>query len=626
MRAATECVPPLTTSPTPDILLRVGHTGLARLKSALSGQPGTPVAWRNSVAVVAGMVVAGGSGLVVDQYVGGRTFAVSLIVGMFLGLVAVAGPFFMALRLIVGIGVLLTGAVGLAVVALDHAWLAVLGIVILVFVGTVWTAIPLVGGPLGSFPTLVYVMVLAQGQTLTGGGVAGRVMLGSVVGVVGGLVVLVAFSGWDPRKATRGLVAGSWGSGATGQQQGAALQVLRLDSAPRSYVSLVRAAVIARIARNRLESDSATSTYQHGTAAQETIAATVLPRGAMVPRPVPTSVDDARHEMQAASTSAPDRAVVYAWERWQASLGYASAILTGRTVPRADTITGGTLTAEMVRSVLHPESASFRYGVQRAVALGIATFVMLSTDLPEFYWVLLTIFAVMQTNAVATQARAVQYAVGTWIGALAAVALSLVLPSVVLGVLAVALLAAGFAWMVRNYLIMCVAIAAAVALLVGSPDGQYLQWAGLRALDCTVGALTAVAVSAFILRVRPHPELHVEQARDALLTTLARLRAGLADEHVDMAPVLASQASLQRALSNLRSDIQLTRDSDWATEQLAQLTDVNDRVIALGSVVVERAGSRSAEDRRSDEVLVSKGLEDAERRVRAIPVAAASPT
>ena len=466
----------------------------------------------------------------------------------------------------------------------------------------------------------------AQGQTLTGGGVAGRVMLGSVVGVVGGLVVLVAFSGWDPRKATRGLVAGSWGAGATGQQQGAALQVLRLDSAPRSYVSLVRAAVIARIARNRLESDSATSTYQYGTAAQETIAATVLPRGAMVPRPVPTSVDDARHEMQAASTSAPDRAVVYAWERWQASLGYASAILTGRTVPRADTITGGTLTAEMVRSVLHPESASFRYGVQRAVALGIATFVMLSTDLPEFYWVLLTIFAVMQTNAVATQARAVQYAVGTWIGALAAVALSLVLPSVVLGVLAVALLAAGFAWMVRNYLIMCVAIAAAVVLLVGSPDGQYLQWAGLRALDCTVGALTAVAVSAFILRVRPHPELHVEQARDALLTTLARLRAGLADEHVDMAPVLASQASLQRALSNLRSDIQLTRDSDWATEQLAQLTDVNDRVIALGSVVVERAGSRSAEDRRSDEVLVSKGLDDAERRVRAIPVAAASPT
>lgn len=602
------------------ILLRVTRPGLSRLRPVFGNRADTPVAWRNSAAVAAGMLVSGALGLVFDHFAGGQTFLVSLITGMFLGLIAVTGPFFMALRLILGVGILVTLAAGLAVVALDHAWLAVVGIVVLVFVGTVWTAIPLVGGLLGSFPTLVYLMILAQGPKLTGGGIAGRVMLGAVVGIVGALVVLLLFSGGDPRKATRGLVAGSWGADSGWQQQGAVLTVLRLDAAPRAYVSLVQAAIVAMIARNRLGDQQETDTYRQALAAQKGLATTILPRGAMVPRAVPDSVEETRGSMQDRSRGGSDRIVSYAWDRWQAAIGYGCDVLAGHTPPRKVAFSTTSLTGDLIRSVLHPESASFRYGIQRTLALGVATFVMLSTSLPDFYWVVLTIFSVMQTNAVATLARAAQYAVGTWVGATAAVALSLVLPAPVLGFLAVALLAVGFAWMVRNYLIMCVAIAVAVVLLVGSPDGQYLQWAGLRALDCTAGALIAVAVSAFVLRVRPLPTRHVTQARDALVDTIGYIRRHLDDGAAGGAtePVLAGEGRFMRAMANLRADVQLLRDPEPASAALTQLSDANDEVLALGSVVFEGPAGRADPDWRATRDLIGNGLAHVEHKVRAI--------
>ena len=93
---------------------------------------------------------------------------VSGMTGMFLGVLAVAGPFMMSARLIVVAGVLMSLTSALAAVAHEHAWLAVAGMVVVVFIGTVWTAIPLVGRLLGTFPAIVYLLILARGRTFTG--------------------------------------------------------------------------------------------------------------------------------------------------------------------------------------------------------------------------------------------------------------------------------------------------------------------------------------------------------------------------------------------------------------------------------------------------------------------------
>jgi len=272
----------------------VEHPAIARLRAAVKSRPGVPVSWHSSIGVLFGLVIAAGLGQLLDLVDGGKTVPVSCIAGMFLGLVAVMGPFFMSLRLVIAVGLLMTLTSGLAVVAGQHPWLAVAGMVVLVFVGTVWTSIPLVGSMIGNFPIIGFLLILAKGQAFTGGAAAGRVMLATVAGLIAALIVLVVFSGRDPRGPTRGLVAKAWGPLATSRQQGSMLGVLRLDSAPRALITVGQAAILAMIARSWLEAEKDTDAYRAGIEAQAAISSALLPRGPIVGRTVTPSVDDAR--------------------------------------------------------------------------------------------------------------------------------------------------------------------------------------------------------------------------------------------------------------------------------------------------------------------------------------------
>ena len=610
-----------------DILRRVEHSAIARLRAALKSRPGVPISWHSSLGVLLGMVVAAGLGQLLDLIDGGKTVPVSIIAGMFLGLLAVMGPFFMSLRLVLAVGVLMTLTSGLAVIAGQHAWLAVAGMVVLVFVGSVWTAIPLVGSLIGNFPIIVFLLILVKGQTFTGGAAAGRVMLATAAGVVAALIVLAIFSGRDPRKPTRGLVAKAWGPLATSRQQGSMLAVLRLDSAPRALITVGQAAILAMIARGRLESEKETDAYTAGLKAQGAIAAALMPRGRIVGRTVSPPVDDARAKIRRAGKDAAQPQVSYAWNRWQVALEYGAGVLEGKVPPRSAVFSSGSLTRALVSSVLHVDSAGFRYGVQRAAALGVATFVMLSTSAPNFYWILLTIFSVLQANAIATVSKAAQYALGTWTGAVGALALSLLLPRGVVAIVALGLIIAGFAWMARNYMVMSVAVAAAVVLVSGAPDGEFLKWAGLRALDVGCGALIAIAVSALVLRVRPEPARHIEEARNALLATVGRLRSRFQDPRYRPEQSVFDESRFLRAISNMQADGQLLRDSRPVSAAADRLWDLNEQALALASVIFQEGadqGDLGPPGSRDLRELVDRALTDLEREIEQVALAPAA--
>lgn len=557
------------------------------LRQTLANRAASPIAWDRSLAVLLGVVFSVILGEGLDRLVGGHTVLVSGMTGMFLGVLAVAGPFMMSARLIVLTGVLMSLTSALAAVAHEHAWLAVAGMVVVVFIGTVWTAIPLVGRLLGTFPAVVYLLILARGRTFTGGAAGWRVLLASLVAVVAALLVLVILRGRDIRGPARKLSAAAWSAGAPWSAVGSALMVLRLDGAPTTLISVTESAVLAKIARDRLTENSDSGAYSAADGAEQAIAQALLSPGPIVPREVSEAVTPAVQQLLAAGDSAGATAEGYAWNRWGAALQHAAQVLGGTITPHHLPFSDASLTRMQISSVLHPDSSSFRYGVQRALALGIATYVMVGTTLPNFYWLLLAMFSVLQTNASATWARAAQYAFGTWIGAVAAVLLGLVLPTKVVSALALLLLIAGFAWMVRNYAVMCVGVAAAVVLLTGAPDGAYLKWAGLRALDVTIGALLAVAVSLLVLRVRPQPGQHVARAKTALLNAISELRDALTDEAKAKQLTLDSQGSFLRQLNNLAADEQMMSDPSPAQAASGQLWRADEQVMALASVAFD---------------------------------------
>lgn len=589
------------------------------LGSTLSTDHDKPVAWRNSVGAALGGILGVLFGLLVDRVTGGQTVALSGLCGVFLGLLTAMGPFVMALRLVVTSGVLMILVAALGSAATGRPWLATLGMVFLVFIATVWTSIPMIGPLLGTFPTIVYLLLLAKGTTLTESADEIGSMLGAAAGLLGALITLVIMSGWDVRKQTRRLAAGAWGADVTWAKMSSILLVLRLDAAPKALMSLTQLAVLATLSREWLSAEKATPQYQAATGAQQAIAATLLPRGPIVPRTITPPISDdlsAVADRAGASTAPRER---FCWGRWHYALHHAEEILAGRAKPSVVPIPSRSLGRTVVMSVLRPQSASFRYGVQRALALGVATFVMVSTTIPQSFWFLLALFSIMQTNARATWARAVQYAFGTWLGAVGAVALSFVLPASVIGFLALGLLIAGFAWLLRNYTVMAAALAAAVVLLTGLPDGAFLQWAAVRALDITAAAIAAVLVSSFILRVRPQPVEHVAAAKAALLDVVENLKRRLTDPQAPTAPTLQREGAFLLQRKNVQDDLAMMKDASQVEQQLHDLQEANVRLISLAAVIY----SGELDDQR-DTPIVDRGLDQLDSRIRSIGQPAAT--
>lgn len=145
-----------------------------------------------------------------------------------------------------------------------------------------------------------------------------------------------------------------------------------------------------------------------------------------------------------------------------------------------------------------------RDGVRRAVALGIAMLVFQYQGSHGTFWVMLTVFVILQPNGRSTLSSAIVRVTGTVAGVLVVALLSPVLPDPVAVGLAILCLAGSITASTKSSTVSAGLGAVAASVLAGIPSGQVVQYAGLRLLDTLVGAVIAI-VAGYLLWPRQKP-------------------------------------------------------------------------------------------------------------------------
>ena len=255
---------------------------MSRFRS-LFANTDAPVMWAG---LVVGLVCAlGAAGLC--SLINPHVVPLGLIIAGMLGLVAASAPMFMALRLVLLIGLLMLVSSVLAMAVRDHPVTAALTMAAVAMVTSVWTALPVVGRIFSSLPTLVFVMLLAKGQEFTGAASTLEVGLAVLAAVAVPMVVAVLLSVRDPRKYDREMAAAMWAGDTDAAKLGTFSRVLLLDGAPPPLLYLAAHGMLGRVCERWLHSRDADSpALPVGQANAGLIAKALLPRGPLQPRPV----------------------------------------------------------------------------------------------------------------------------------------------------------------------------------------------------------------------------------------------------------------------------------------------------------------------------------------------------
>lgn len=149
---------------------------------------------------------------------------------------------------------------------------------------------------------------------------------------------------------------------------------------------------------------------------------------------------------------------------------------------------------EQVRAAFTMKDATFRYALRRALALGVAMAVYSATEDHNVFWVMLTIFIVLQPDPASSWHKALSRSAGVMIGAIIVAGLGQFLPAQVIIGLGVVVLFVGLAWYQRSYTVFAAGISFTVVAIFGASDGQFANWAALRIADTVVGATIALLV------------------------------------------------------------------------------------------------------------------------------------
>jgi MFS family permease len=557
-----------------------------------------PLTWRMPLALLVGAVLGGLGAFWMDP--AGLMLAVAS--GAFMAIIAAMGPMVMALRAVLVVGALIVGAAVLGAATSGNPWLASLFMASLAFMGSLWTTIPLVGPLAGAFPGMIFLLVATKGVAVPGGDDWRQTGLAALIGVASAALVAVLFNANDPTGGSRKAVAGAWGPGANLHVHGSVAQMLRFDGQPRRLSALLGLATLAllsrRLASNEEPGDPAVAAgIAAGVAGDEAVQAALLPKGRLTPRTI--EVDSA---VMADGGGHDTDHQMLGLGQWSESLTRARNLLSGELRPPKPKKMGVGLTSEMMRMLKSPDASAFRFGVQRALGLGVGMLVLLQTVSESAFWVLLTVFAVLQVNTSATWARSVQRGAGTLVGALGAVGVAWIVPKEVLVPwLSIAVILVGIAYVQRNHAVMTAAVAAAIVWLLGAHQEDTWLWARERIVDTIVGVVIAFALSALVLPYRPQPTRH----RNSVIRNLERLQAEL--ETVARDPEDASrsireiESDIAISFANYETDVAMLPKADRGTEESSILALNNqwDRLNAL--VLLSRVDTDTIEGR--DELL-----------------------
>lgn len=149
---------------------------------------------------------------------------------------------------------------------------------------------------------------------------------------------------------------------------------------------------------------------------------------------------------------------------------------------------------EQVRAAMTFRDATFRYALRRGLALGIAMGVYAATENHDVFWIMLTIFIVLQPDPASSWHKALSRSAGVMIGAVLVAGLGQFLPAEAVIGLGVLTLCAGLVWMQRSYTVFAAGISFLVVAIFGASQNQFVNWAALRIVDTLIGAAIALLV------------------------------------------------------------------------------------------------------------------------------------
>ena len=147
-----------------------------------------------------------------------------------------------------------------------------------------------------------------------------------------------------------------------------------------------------------------------------------------------------------------------------------------------------------VRAAMNLKDSTFRYALRRGIALGVAMGIFSATNNHNVFWIMLTIFIVLQPDPASSWHKALSRSVGVMIGAILVAGLGQFLPAEVIIGLGVITLLGGLVWMQRNYTVFAAGISFLVVAIFGASQNQFVNWAALRIADTLVGAVIALLV------------------------------------------------------------------------------------------------------------------------------------
>ncbi len=531
--------------------------------------------------------LAAGLGAAIDT----RTAAFSLLVGALLGFIAALVPVFLALRLIALVGLLMVGAAAVALAVKDQPVLAGLAMAALAFAAAIWAGLPIVGMLMSALPVLVFVLIVAKSQEITSGAPVASVVLAGLLGAVPPTLVALALSSRDFHKADRGMAAAIWQSKEPSDDDRLYARLLILNGAPSPLLDLVGYGFVSRLARAWLvarstSGDSAAldpAALDQGDSNASAVAAALVPKGKLFPRKVTLSTDAMAAQVSAQSGQTSGAA----WEIWLTAERQGAAVLEGNQPRRLTLHPLLLMMRALVGSLLRPDASVFRYGVQRALALGVGIAALVaSKGNQDVFWVVITLVAVLQSNAPSTLAKVARRTAGTFGGVLVALLVSYVVPaSVLVPWVAILVLLAGLAWMSRNYFVTAMASAFGVVLLYGAPKDDVVGFAAARAIDVVIGGIIAALVARLVLPVRPRLEQRRADIVAALQTFSSLVRRGISDpQQVSTAELARAQADVARSTSNLRTDLKLVSDDSLGAaykDDLRSLESVEGQLFVL---------------------------------------------
>jgi hypothetical protein len=158
---------------------------------------------------------------------------------------------------------------------------------------------------------------------------------------------------------------------------------------------------------------------------------------------------------------------------------------------------GGSLAA--IRGEVTAFGPNVRYALRRALLLGLAMGLYQIEDSQNVFWVMLTIFVVLQPDRGATWEKSLKRGSGSIAGAIAVGMLAQVAPAGLVVASGIIALLIGLAYYRSNYAVFAAGVTVLTVAVIGDQGGNFAEWAVLRVADTTIGiAIAIVSVYVFL--------------------------------------------------------------------------------------------------------------------------------